>query len=148
MEKGGMEKGMEENGISFINSCLNNRTYPLYYFQSRRRGLGIDLVSSRRCTAGMSSKKFMNDHDGTSATITVADEAIEATFLHPFWVVHGDDLANRPIRGHLPRVLEGTTTPGRWVDAGDVRVGDELLLRDGEFCPFRRFGINSIATRL
>ncbi len=26
---------------------------------------------------------------------------------------------------------EGATTPGRWVDAMDLRVGDELLLRDG-----------------
>ncbi len=30
---------------------------------------------------------------------------------------------------------EGATTPGRWVDAGDIRDGDELLLRDGRILP-------------
>src|SRR5205814_488633 len=66
---------------------------------------------------------------------TVADEEIEATFLHPFWVVRGEDLAERPVREHLPRVPEGAKTAGRWVDAGDIRVGDELLARDGRILP-------------
>jgi hypothetical protein len=69
------------------------------------------------------------------ATITVAGDEIEATFLHPFWVIHGEDLANRPFRDHLPRVPEGTTTSGRWVDAGEIRVGDELLLRGERTMP-------------
>ena len=49
--------------------------------------------------------------------------------------MRGDDLVKRPIRGHLPRVPEGATTPGRWVDVGDIRVGDEVLLRDGRILP-------------
>ena len=78
---------------------------------------------------------YVSDHNGTSAKITVAGETIEATFLHPFWVVSGEDLADRPIRSHLPHVPEMATTSGRWVDAGDVHVGDQLLLRDGRILP-------------
>ena len=63
--------------------------------------------------------------------ITAGDDTVQSTYLHPFWVVHGEDLANRPIREEMARVPEGCTTPGRWVYAGDVRVGDELLSRDG-----------------
>jgi hypothetical protein len=32
-------------------------------------------------------------------------------------------------------VPSGATTPGRWVDAGDLRIGDEVLLRDGRVPP-------------
>jgi hypothetical protein len=31
----------------------------------------------------------------------------------------------------MPMAPQDTTTPGRWVDATYLRVGDELLLRDG-----------------
>jgi hypothetical protein len=60
---------------------------------------------------------------------------VEATFRHPFWVVRGEALADRPRLRHLPPVPAGSTTPGRWVDAGDVRVGDEVLLRDVRVLP-------------
>ena len=93
-----------------------------------------DLVHSRWCPRPI-LKTYVSDHDGISAKITVGDETIEATFLHPFWVVSGEDLAERPIRDHLPRVPAGATTSGRWVDAGDVRVGDQLLLRDARILP-------------
>ncbi len=61
-------------------------------------------------------------------------ETIESTSGHPFWVVRGDDLANRRCPEHIVPP-PGTTTPGRWVEAGDVRLGDELLLRDGRIVP-------------
>ena len=76
-------------------------------------------------------KTFARDREGTTATITIAGEEIEATALHPFWVVSGEGLAIRPTREHLANVPQGATTMGRWVDAIDIRVGDELLLRDG-----------------
>ena len=40
-----------------------------------------------------------------------------------------------PCREHIPAVPSNATTLGRWVDAGDLRVGDELLLRDGRIMP-------------
>jgi len=93
-----------------------------------------DLVASqwRACRV---LETFARNYEGNSASITVADEAIEATFRHPFWVVRGDDLENRPRLDHLASVPVEATTPGRWVDACDVRVGDELLFRDGRILP-------------
>jgi hypothetical protein len=63
--------------------------------------------------------------------VTVADETINSTSRHPYFVVRGEGLDSRPTLEHLARVPEGATTPGRWVDAVDLRVGDELLLLDG-----------------
>ena len=92
-----------------------------------------DLIASqwRLCRV---LQTFVHDHEGTSAFITVEDETIESTSGHPFWVVRGDALANRRCPEHIV-APEGATTPGRWVEAGDVRVGDELLLRDGRIVP-------------
>ncbi len=39
------------------------------------------------------------------------------------------------MREHLATVPDDATTSGRWVDAIDIRVGDELLLRDGRTSP-------------
>ena len=57
---------------------------------------------------------------------------------HPYFVVRGEDLEDRPRLEHLAKVPEGATTPGRWVDAVDLRVGDELILRDGRIEPIER----------
>lgn len=65
------------------------------------------------------------------------EETIEATVLHPFWVVRGEELDDRPRREHLATVPDDSTTPGRWVDAGDLRAGDMLLLRNGHIVPVR-----------
>jgi hypothetical protein len=80
-------------------------------------------------------------HEGYSVRVTVADaveETIEASLFHPFWVVGGKDLQLRPRRENLPSVPEGATTLGRWVDACDLLVGDEVLLRNGHMVPVRR----------
>jgi hypothetical protein len=74
---------------------------------------------------------FCRRYCGYSAFVTAGDETIESTLLHPFWVIEGDRLDERPRRDHLAGVPAGTTTPGRWVDAGDLQVRDRLLLRDG-----------------
>ena len=50
---------------------------------------------------------FCTDYDGRSVNIAVAGESIEATYLHPFWVVSGDHLEERPRRNHLPSVPKG-----------------------------------------
>lgn len=68
---------------------------------------------------------------GTTVFVTAAGQTVEATYRHPFWVVRGEALAERPRLDHLAEVPEGATTAGRWVDAADLRIGDELLLRDG-----------------
>jgi hypothetical protein len=74
---------------------------------------------------------FSRLYEGNSTFVKVAGETIESTLLHPYWVVSGEALPDRPRRKHLHPVPETSKTPGRWVDAGDLRVGDELLIRDG-----------------
>ena len=108
--------------------------FPIETLKAGEDVWAYDLVHSRWCPRPI-LKTFVTEHDGLSAKITLGDETIEATFLHPFWVVSGEDLGERPIRKHLARVPDGVTTAGRWVDAGDIRLGDELLLRDGRILP-------------
>ncbi len=81
---------------------------------------------------------FCQDFEGTSVSITAADETIDSTLLHPYWVVRGERLEYRQRRPHLSMEPHESATVGRWVDAGDVCVGDELLLRDGRVVPVAR----------
>ncbi len=72
-----------------------------------------------------------HDYDGDLITLEVAGESIEATGNHPFWVIEGDGLAHRATPEYVPaEEPNNPTTPGRWVDARDLRVGD-VLLRHG-----------------
>jgi RHS repeat-associated protein len=74
---------------------------------------------------------FCTEIRSQTVLVCAAGETVEATYRHPFWVVRGEELAGRPRLEHLPDAPAGCATPGRWVDAADLRVGDELLLRDG-----------------
>jgi hypothetical protein len=103
---------------------------PIEQIRPEERVWGFDLVSCtwRPCLV---LQTFCQDYEGRSVKVGVVNETIEATYLHPFWIVRGENLENRPCRKHLPPVPVGSKMPGRWVDAGDLLVGDELLLRDG-----------------
>jgi hypothetical protein len=70
------------------------------------------------------------DYDGPLVTLHVGVGEVTATAYHPFWVVQGDDLENRP----TPRQLaadedRGGPLPGRWVNSHDLREGDVVFLR-------------------
>lgn len=65
-------------------------------------------------------------------SISVAGERIEATGNHPFWVVQGKDLAERPAANDIGEVDRGITTRGRWVEARHLRTDDELLTHSGQ----------------
>lgn len=75
---------------------------------------------------------FSNEHDGDMVAVTVAGETIESTGHHPWWVVSGENLRERPQPDHVPFNPEGYNGEGRWVDAIDLQIGDVLLLRSGE----------------
>lgn len=100
-----------------------------------------DVVSSdwRLCRV---LQTFERDYDGDSVFITVDGETIESTFRHPYWVVEGKGLDDRPLLDHHAAIPENATTRGRWVDAGDLQAGDILLLRDG-----RQMPVTSISTK-
>jgi hypothetical protein len=91
----------------------------------------------------MVEQTFANSYEGTLVEINVAGETIESTMTHPYWVIQGEGLENRPRPTHVEIVRpEGATTAGRWVDAQHLREGDELFLRDG-----RAVAIRSIKNR-
>jgi hypothetical protein len=69
---------------------------------------------------------------GAMIEITTEQGTVEATAYHPFWVLEGHDLVNRP----RPRELaeyedEGLSLPGRWVNSHDLLAGDLLVSADG-----------------
>ncbi len=70
-------------------------------------------------------------HRGTMATLRVEGETLRATGGHPFWVVRGEGLAWRPLPGRISAYEVDGRQEGRWVLAGDLQVGDVLLLRHG-----------------
>jgi uncharacterized delta-60 repeat protein len=81
-------------------------------------------------------KTFVRDYENDSVFVTCGGETVESTFLHPYWVYEGEDLASRPVLEHHRGLMpDNCRTPGRWVDAGYLRVGDVLLLRDGRLLP-------------
>jgi hypothetical protein len=88
-----------------------------------------DLVASqwRLCRV---LQTFVSDYQGHLVFLRVGGETIESTSGHPFWVVRGEDLTSRRCPDHA-QPPKGATTLGRWVQASDLRAGDDVLLRDG-----------------
>jgi hypothetical protein len=72
-----------------------------------------------------------NVYHGKVFTIWAGSSRIETTINHPFWVVQGNNLVDRPVP---PSLSEGQdeeqALPGRWVNSQDLRPGDVLLSQD------------------
>jgi len=75
---------------------------------------------------------YQIQHNGDVVEVQLGEEVIQSTDGHPFWVVHGEGLAQRPEMTHCPTYEYQSEVPGRWVYAKDLRVGDVLLLHNGE----------------
>lgn len=96
-----------------------------------------ELVWSRNPTSGDWELKpvvrtFTHDYQGDIITLKVGGSVIESTGNHPFWVVEGEDLENRPAGGDVPVEAPSGRQSGRWVAARDLRGGDILLDRANE----------------
>jgi RHS repeat-associated protein len=102
---------------------------------------GYDLAT-REWTLHPVLETFEQNFLGNLVEVTVAGEVIAATSNHPFWVVEGEALEQRARPEHVLPTPGVSTTPGRWVDAGNLKVGDVLLLR-----PNRRAVVARLATR-
>ncbi|MES2569999.1 MAG: polymorphic toxin-type HINT domain-containing protein, partial [Verrucomicrobiota bacterium] len=73
-------------------------------------------------------KTFIREVSDT-LVVNAGNERLETTAEHPFWVVNGEDLASRQVPGSGV-ALPGS--PGAWVQAQQLRVGDTLLNIQGE----------------
>jgi RHS repeat-associated protein len=85
-----------------------------------------------RWTERVVGETFRRQHVGPMATLQLKGETLRATGGHPFWVVRGEGLAERPSPVRISPYEAGGRQTGRWVLAKDLRVGDEVLLRDRE----------------
>ena len=73
-----------------------------------------------------------NLYQGSLIEISTKHDTVVATAYHPFWVLEGYDLANRP----RPRKLadtedEGLALRGRWVNSHDLMAGDLIYSTEG-----------------
>jgi hypothetical protein len=91
---------------------------------------------------------YEHDYVGDLVAITVAGEVIKATSGHPFWVVEGQRLEDRPRPEHVPEAPASACVPGRWVDAGDLRVGDILLLKPGQRSPITQLTVYKVCQKV
>jgi hypothetical protein len=72
-----------------------------------------------------------SDYHGPMVALDVGVGEVTATAYHPFWVIEGQDLENRPALRHVDvNEDRGKSLPGRWVNSHDLREGDVLFLRD------------------
>jgi RHS repeat-associated protein len=69
-------------------------------------------------------------YDGLIVGLEVDGIEVTSTAHHPFWVVEGHDLENRPDLQHVDTDEDrGKSLLGRWVNSHDLRVGDVIVLR-------------------
>lgn len=69
---------------------------------------------------------------GDVITVSVGDAMIETTGNHPFWVVSGEFLSSRPPSKDVSPEEVDVNEFGRWVEARNLKIGDELLLWNNE----------------
>jgi hypothetical protein len=84
-------------------------------------------------------------HQGDMAILQVKGETIRATGGHPFWVVRGEALAERPLPIRIPAYEPAGRQKGRWVLARNLRTGDNVLLRQGEVVALESVQIGEVA---
>lgn len=71
------------------------------------------------------------DYTGTVVTLVADGEIVQATGDHPFWVVSGSGLLQRPVAVDAGQDAWVFEDHGRWVEAEDIEIGDTLWLNDG-----------------
>ena len=70
------------------------------------------------------------NYDGVLVTLHTDEGKATSTAYHPFWVIQGDDLANRAVPRHLESTEDqGGSLPGRWVNSHELREGDVVFLK-------------------
>jgi hypothetical protein len=68
-------------------------------------------------------------YSGDIVVIGIGPLELEATGNHPFRVLRGTDLDSRPHPRDVPEAEPRSSSPGRWVEARDLQVGDLLAAR-------------------
>ncbi|MEO1619055.1 MAG: RHS repeat-associated core domain-containing protein, partial [Planctomycetota bacterium] len=81
------------------------------------------------------TETHVSDYEGVLVTIATDRGEVTATAYHPFWVIEGHDLANRPRpKGLSETEDEGLTLEGRWVNSHDLMAGDVVFNQTETSC--------------
>jgi Ca-activated chloride channel family protein len=100
------------------------------FFPIEDIGEGIEVYSQDTNTGQWAYKRVVNtsirDYSGDIVAINTGEDEIEATGNHPFWVISGPELKQRPPSGDVPYSERGLTARGRWVEARHLMIGDVL----------------------
>tara|TARA_R110002049_G_scaffold72490_7_gene187556 strand:+ start:142190 stop:143356 length:1167 start_codon:yes stop_codon:yes gene_type:complete len=133
-----------ERAVKVVNETLQNACFtpdtlvltedgklPIGEVRQGQKVMAFDFDSGQWCYREVKAR-MDNQYGGIVVSITVGDGAIEATGDHPFWVVLGDDLQDRPMPKPLsPGEDENRTLTGRWISAKHLMPGDQLVDRNG-----------------
>ena len=68
-----------------------------------------------------------HEYVGEIVVIVVNERIVKATGNHPFWVIEGNGLTDRPYPADLGKHEQELAVGGRWVEARDLQLGDVLL---------------------
>jgi hypothetical protein len=83
---------------------------------------GYDFLSGDWRLCLVECRHDANYHEPL-VTIDLGDGEVTATVYHPFWVIQGDGLADRPTPRHVrPDEDQGGSLAGRWVNSHDLFI--------------------------
>ncbi|MCZ2340495.1 MAG: hypothetical protein LC104_01705 [Bacteroidales bacterium] len=91
---------------------------------------------------------FSHAYEGDVIAVGVAGTVFRATGNHPVWVVTGEGVDQRDPPEHTPASSATGSIRGRWVEARGLRVGDRLLLRDGDEAAVESLVVSQEALRV
>jgi Mg-chelatase subunit ChlD len=86
------------------------------------------------------------DYDGDMMTIGAGGFIVTATGNHPFRVIRGEGLSERPPAADVPETERASGADGCWIEARHLRVGD--LLESKERGPLRIESLQSNRLRM
>ncbi len=118
----------------FVKGTLVTTTFgphPIDQIQVGDKVLAYDLKTGNWLPTPVLNT-FQSDYRGFKTTIITENDQIGSTFGHPFWVLRGKDLDTRPQPEEMLELPRMISLPGRWVEAGQVQIGDQLLLVNGK----------------
>jgi hypothetical protein len=120
---------------------------PIQFIQAGDQVWGYDLTN-REWVLRPVVQTYEHDYEGNLVAVIVDGQVIEATSNHPFWVVEGQGLENRERPEHVPEVPPDSRTPGRWVDAANLQVGDLLLVKSGQQATVSHLAVRQVCQKV
>lgn len=129
------EKGTEATAATVSIGCFPGDTVVstpnglkrIDELESGEQVYSYDFNSESSIISKITEKNRYN-YSGDIFHISTENETISATHNHPFYLLDGTDLENRPTPSDIGTDPVSINN-GRWVEASDLKIGDVLLNR-------------------